>query len=241
MEKLIVLLLATVLSLTAQASEEAAVLQKADVDLADTEAVKRGAGHFVNYCLGCHALKHMRYIRLATDYGLDFKKVLQDIAPLGAGIYDPMFTAMNAHDAEKWFGIKPPDLSLAARSRGTDWLYSYLKGFYADPARPLGVNNIVYPDVGMPNVLWQLQGVQEPVYKTSGGKKTLDRLTLKERGRLSAQEFDRMVLDLVTFLDYVGEPIKQQRQSMGKYVVFFIFMFTVIAYLLKKEYWRDTE
>jgi ubiquinol-cytochrome c reductase cytochrome c1 subunit len=239
MKKLIVLFLVAVLSLTAQASEEATALQEADIDLSDTESLERGARHFVNYCLGCHALKHMRYIRIATDFGLDNKKVLADIAPLGAGIYDPLSTAMNMHDAEKWFGIMPPDLSLVARSRGADWLYSYLKGFYADPAKPTGVNNTVYQDVAMPHVLWQLQGIQEPVYKKTGGKQIIDRLVLKEPGQLSAEEFDRMVLDLVTFLDYVGEPMKQQRQSMGKYVLFFIFMFFVIAYLLKKEYWKD--
>jgi ubiquinol-cytochrome c reductase cytochrome c1 subunit len=177
---------------------------------------------------------------MAIDFGVDNKKVLKDIAPEGAGIYDKLYTAMNAHDAEKWFGIQPPDLSLIARSRTPDWLYSYLKGFYIDPAKPpLGVNNVVFKDVGMPNVFWQLQGQQEAVYKNVDGQKIIDRLVLREPGKLSEQEFDHMINDLVNFLVYVGEPVKLERERMGKYVLFFLFMFLIIAYLLKKEYWKD--
>lgn len=239
MKNLITLFLFAALSFGVCASE-GIKLQEADVDLTDNESLQRGAQHFVSYCLGCHSIKQIRYLRMAIDFGVDNKKVLQDIAPEGAGIYDKMNTAMNAHDAEKWFGIQPPDLSLIARSRGPDWLYSYLKGFYTDPAKPpLGVNNTVFKDVGMPNVFWQLQGQQEAVYKTVDGQKVIDRLVLREPGKLSEQEFDRLVNDLVNFLVYVGEPVKLERERMGKYVLFFILMFLVIAYLLKKEYWKD--
>jgi len=221
-------------------ASEGIKLEDADVDLTDKESLQRGAQHFVTYCLGCHSIKHMRYSRMAYDFGVDNKKILKDIAPEGASIYDQLHSAMNAHDAEKWFGIQPPDLSLIARSRSPNWLYSYLKGFYIDPTKPpLGVNNTVYKDVGMPNVFWQLQGQQEPVYKTVDGQKVIDRLVLREPGKLSEQEFDRLVNDLVNFLIYVGEPVKLERESMGKYVLFFISMFLVIAYLLKKEYWQD--
>jgi ubiquinol-cytochrome c reductase cytochrome c1 subunit len=239
MKNLITLILLATLSFGGYASEDIK-LQEADVDLTDNESLQRGAQHFVTYCLGCHSIKQIRYLRMAIDFGVDNKKVLQDIAPEGAGIYDKMFTAMNAHDAEKWFGIQPPDLSLIARSRGPDWLYSYLKGFYIDPNKPpLGVNNTVFKDVGMPNVFWQLQGQQEPVYKTVDGQKVIDRLVLREPGKLSEQEFDRLVNDLVNFLVYVGEPVKLERERIGKYVLFFISMFLIIAYLLKKEYWKD--
>jgi ubiquinol-cytochrome c reductase cytochrome c1 subunit len=239
MKNLITVILFMMLSFGVFASEDIQ-LETADADVTDKESLQRGAQHFVTYCLGCHSIKHIRYLRLAIDFDLDNKKVLKDIAPEGANIYDKLYSAMNAHDAEKWFGIQPPDLSLIARSRGPNWLYSYLKGFYIDVAKPpLGVNNAVFKDVGMPNVLWQLQGQQEPVYKTVDGQKVIDKLVLKEPGTLSEQEFDRFVNDLVNFLVYVGEPVKLERESMGKYVLFYIFMFLVIAYLLKKEYWKD--
>jgi ubiquinol-cytochrome c reductase cytochrome c1 subunit len=239
MKNIITIFLFLSLSFGVCASEDIK-LQEADVDLTDNESLQRGAKHFVTYCLGCHSIKHIRYLRMAIDFGVDNKKVLQDIAPEGAGIYDKLYTAMNAHDAEKWFGIQPPDLSLIARSRTPDWIYSYLKGFYIDPAKPpLGVNNIVFKDVGMPNVFWQLQGQQEAVFKTVDGQKVIDRLVLREPGKLSEQEFDRLANDLVNFLVYVGEPVKLERERMGKYVLFFLFMFLAIAYLLKKEYWKD--
>ncbi|MDZ4153730.1 cytochrome c1 [Methylicorpusculum sp.] len=146
---------------------------------------------------------------------------------------------MYAHDAEKWFGIMPPDLSLIARSRGEDWIYSYLKGFYTDKSKPLGVNNTVFPDVGMPNVLWQIQGEQTPIYKNVDGREVIEKLSIKEAGQLSEKEFDVMINDLTNFLVYVGEPVKLERERMGKYVLFFIFMIFILSYLLKKEYWKD--
>jgi ubiquinol-cytochrome c reductase cytochrome c1 subunit len=239
MKKLNTLLLLLTLSFGAHASE-AVHLQNADIDLSDNASLLRGAHHFVSYCLGCHSAKQIRYLRIALDLGVDEKKMLKDIAPEGAGIYDKMLTAMNAHDATKWFGVQPPDLSLIARSRGADWLYSYLKGFYVEKGKaPLGVNNIVFEDVGMPNVLWQLQGEQKPIYKTVDGQQVIDKLVIEEKGTLSEKEFDQFVNDLVNFLVYVGEPVQMERQSMGKYVLFFILMFLALAYLLKKEYWKD--
>lgn len=214
-------------------------LEDADVDLSDTSSLARGAKTYVTYCLGCHSSKHIRYKRFALDLGLDEKKVLEEIAPLGANIYDQMHSAMNVHDATKWFGTYPPDLSLIARSRGADWLYSYLRGFYSDPSKPLGVNNVVFEDVGMPNVLWQLQGIQTPVFKKIDGQEVITKLVLNEPGKLSPKEFDRLVNDLVSFLVYAGEPVQMERRAMGKYVLFFILMFTLVAYLLKREYWKD--
>ena len=220
-------------------AEENAHLQHAKIDPTDSESLQRGAKHFVTYCLGCHSIKHIRYQRMSLDFGIDDKKVLTDIAPQGATIYQQMNTAMNAHDSEKWFGIQPPDLSLAARSRSADWIYSYLKSFYADPKKPLGTNNLIFKDVGMPNVFWQLQGEQKATFKTVDGKQEIESLVVNVPGALSEQEFDTMVNDLVNFLVYVGEPIKLERERMGKYVLFFLSMFLLLAYLLKKEYWKD--
>jgi ubiquinol-cytochrome c reductase cytochrome c1 subunit len=240
MKKLITLFLFLALSLSFNAfASEGMELQEADIDLTDNASLQRGAKHFVTYCLGCHSVKHIRYLRIALDADIDQKKMLKDIAPEGASIYDQLHTAMNAHDAEKWFGTQPPDLSLIARSRGADWLYSYLKGFYVDKNRPFGVNNTVFEDVGMPNVLWQLQGQQRPIFKTVEGQQTIDKLVIEEKGTLSEQEFDLLVNDLVNFLVYAGEPVQLERQRLGKYVIFFILMLLSLAYLLKKEYWKD--
>jgi ubiquinol-cytochrome c reductase cytochrome c1 subunit len=214
-------------------------LESADIDLSDSASLERGAHHYVTYCLGCHSAKHIRYKRIAIDLKLDEAEILKNVAPLGAGIYDQMHSAMNKHDAEKWFGTMPPDLSLIARSRGADWLYSYLKGFYSDPGKPSGVNNAVFKDVAMPNVFWQLQGTQEATVKTVDGQEVITDLKLVEPGQLSPKEFDKAVNDLVNFLVYVGEPVQLERQQMGKYVLFFILMFIILAYLLKKEYWKD--
>lgn len=238
MKKFLITLL-LLLPLNAFASGSAVKLDSADIDLSDVDSLERGAKHFVTYCLGCHSAKYIRYKRIALDLEIDESEVLKVIAPFGAGIYDQMHSAMNAHDSEKWFGTTPPDLSLIARSRGADWLYSYLRGFYVDPSKPLGVNNLVFKDVGMPNVFWQLQGTQTPVTQKVDGQDMVTGLKLEHTGKLSAKEFDTMVNDLVNFLVYIGEPVQMERQSMGKYVLFFIMMFLVLAYLLKKEYWKD--
>jgi ubiquinol-cytochrome c reductase cytochrome c1 subunit len=238
MKKLLNTLLILMLPLGALASGSVQ-LQEADIDLTDNASLQRGAKHFVTYCLGCHSAKHIRYLRIALDFDIPKEKVLKDIAPEGANIYDQMHSAMNAHDAEKWFGTTPPDLSLIARSRGADWLYSYLKGFYTDKSKTFGVNNVFFADVGMPNVFWQQQGEQIPVYKKVDGKEIITNLVIEEPGQLSGSEFDRLVNDLVNFLVYVGEPVQLERRSMGKYVLFFIFMFLILAYLLKREYWKD--
>ena len=239
MKNLIALILLLTLSFGVVASE-AIELQEADIDLSDNESLQRGAQHFVTYCLGCHSAKHMRYLRFALDAEVDQKKVLKDIAPEGASIYDQLRSAMNKHDAEKWFGVQPPDLSLIARSRGADWLYSYLKSYYLDASRPFGVNNLVYEDTAMPNPVWQLQGEQHSeIRKTIYGEYT--KLVLEETGTLSEKEFDIFVNDLVNFLVYVGEPVQLERERIGKYVIIFLLMFLVIAYLLKKEYWQDVD
>ncbi|MCX7083085.1 MAG: cytochrome c1 [Methylococcales bacterium] len=236
MKKLIIILLLT-LSFGVIANEEIE-LQSAKIDLSDNESLQRGAKNFVTYCLGCHSAKHIRYLRIANDVGVDPQKVLKDIAPEGASIYDQLHSAMNKHDAEKWFGTQPPDLSLIARSRGPDWLYSYLKSYYVDASKPLGVNNLVFKDTAMPNPLWQLQGEQHAEQrKTIYGEYT--KLIIEEHGTLSEKDFDLFVNDLVNFLVYVGEPVQLERQRIGKYVILFLLLFLVIAYLLKKEFWQD--
>ena len=222
-------------------AEESVELQQANFDPEDRASVLHGAKTFVKYCLGCHSIKHIRYQRIAKDFNIDDKKVLAEIAPQGATIYDPMKTAMNAHDSEKWFGVQPPDLSLISRSREADWLYSYLKSFYTDPTKPLGTNNLIFKDVGMPNVFWQVQGEQIAEYLTEDGERVIDKLVVSKPGTISEQEFDTTINDLVNFLVYVGEPVKIERERIGKYVLFYLLIFLAVSYLLKKEYWKDVE
>jgi ubiquinol-cytochrome c reductase cytochrome c1 subunit len=240
MKKISLTILLLFISLAANASESID-LQQANFDPEDRGSILRGAKNFVTYCLGCHSIKHIRYQRIAQDFGIDEKKVLAEIAPQGANIYEQMHTAMNAHDSAKWFGIQPPDLSLISRSRNADWLYTYLKSFYTDPKKPLGVNNLVFKDVGMPNVLWQLQGEQKAKVEIEDGQEKIEELILETPGTLTEEQFDQFVNDLVNFLAYVGEPVKLERERIGKYVLFFLTMFLVVAYLLKKEYWKDVD
>ena len=239
---LVLLLLVSPAALLA-AGGEAIHLDQANIDPENKESLQRGARLFVNYCLSCHSAALMRYERMGNDLGIDEKLVSENLMFTGGKVGDLMTVATSAQDAKEWFGTVPPDLSVIARARGVDWLYTYLRSFYQDDSRHIGVNNLVFPDVGMPNVLWELQGVQEPVITTVKHEdgtevKTVD-LELVEPGLMSPKEFDRAVRDLVNFLDYMGEPAKYERRHLGVKVVLFLLVFLVLAYLLKKEFWRD--
>lgn len=219
-------------------------LQSANIDLKDKASLQRGAGHFVNYCMGCHSLGYMRYNRLGEDLGIDDATLRQSIILTGAKPGDLMVSTMNPVSAEKWFGIPVPDLTLVTRWRSPDWVYTYLKTFYADPTRPMGVNNLVFPNVGMPNVLAGLQGVQQPHYAEHKGPdgqmiKTVVGVEALVGGTLSPAEFDTFARDLTAFLTYAGEPMKLERQRLGIYVLLFLAIFFVVAFALKKEYWKD--
>ena len=161
----------------------------------------------------------------------------------GEKVGDPMDIAMTSAMGKKWFGAAPPDLTLVARVRGVDWLYTYMRSFYRDDSRHIGTNNLVFPDVGMPNVLWELQGIQKTVLTTvkdhDGTEHKVVKLELAESGLQSPKEFDRTVRDLVNFLDYMGEPAKYERRQLGTKVILFLVMFLVLAYLLKRDYWKD--
>ncbi len=213
-------------------------LDDADIDVTDTASLQRGAKFFMNYCAGCHSLKYQRYNRMASDLGLTADEVKANLMFTTDNIGEPITISMDPQDAEKWFGVTPPDLSVTARSRGVDWIYTYLRSFYVDEKRPFGVNNLVFPDVGMPNVLWQLQGSQKVVAKEVDGVEVHE-MEAVNPGTMSAEEFDGAVRDLTNFLSYVGEPVQAKRRAMGKWVLLFIGVFFILAYLLKKEYWKD--
>lgn len=219
-------------------------LMHADNDLADRASLQRGARLFVNYCLSCHSAAYMRYNRMGKDLGLTEEQVSENLMFAADKVGETMKVAMRAEDAAEWFGTVPPDLTLVARSRGADWLYTYLLTFYDDPARPLGVNNLAFPQVGMPHVLWELQGRQAPVYREvthHDGTTTreIERLELVQEGQLTEAQYRSAMRDLVNFLEYMGEPVQLERQRLGIWVLGFLLIFFVVAYALKKEYWRD--
>jgi ubiquinol-cytochrome c reductase cytochrome c1 subunit len=179
----------------------------------------------------------MRYNRLAEDLNLDEDLVMENLVFADVNIGETMEIAMRPDDAKNWLGKVPPDLSLASRSRGADWLYTYLLTFYQDESG--GWNNQLLKNASMPNVFWQLQGIQKPVYATHDGHEVIDHLTLAEPGLQSPEEFESSVRDLVTFMEYLGEPAKVKRKNIGVWVLLFLALFALISYALKAEYWRD--
>ena len=192
-------------------------LDNADTDIMDRASLQNGAKLFMNYCSGCHAISFMRYNRIGADLGLSDELITENLMFAGSKPGETMVTAMPEGAASKWFGGVPPDLSLVARSKGTDWIYTYLRSFYNDEARIFGVNNKVLVNASMPDVLWSLREAQ------------------------SEAEFDNSVRDITNFLDYVGEPAKLIRLQLGKWVLLFLGVLFVLTYMLKKEYWKDVK
>ncbi len=229
---------------TGSATSEGHHLYKADVDISDKASLQRGARTFVNYCMGCHSAAYMRYNRMGDDLGIE-ESILQSNLMFGTDKSgDTMTIAMQKEDAEKFFGTAAPDLSVNARSRGADWLFTYLMTFYRDDSRPFGVNNLAFKDVAMPHVLWELQGIQKPVYKMvqkedGSQREVIDHLELETPGLLDSDGYKSTVNDLVNFLVYVGEPAQIQRKKTGVIVILYLLVLLVIVYLLKKEYWKD--
>ena len=230
MKKFILALLAVV-PMLALAAGPSVNLDKANNDLSDKESLKRGFESYINYCLGCHQLQYQRYNRTFEDLGISEADGVANYMYTGKKAGDHITNTMPAKEAAKWFGSAPPDLTLEARLRSPDWIYTYLRSFYVDPNRPFGVNNTVFKDVGMPHVLQSLQGVR-----------TLDEhgnLSEATGGSMTTEEYDAFARDLSNFLEYTGEPSKLKRQAMGYWVIGFLFIFLIFAYLLKVEYWKD--
>ncbi len=222
-------------------AEEGPELPHAGTDLSDRASLQRGAGLFMNYCSGCHSLQYLRYSRMGEDLGLTPDEVQDNLNFTGAKIGEHMQVAMSKDEGEQFFGKSPPDLSVIARVRGSDWIYNYLKSFYVDESRPVGWNNTIFPNASMPNPLWQLQGVQHAQLgkPDAGGDRPVEKLLLPQPGEQSPEQFDQTARDIAAFLEYAGEPASIQRQSMGVWVILFLAFFTFLAFLLKKEYWKD--
>ena len=209
-------------------------LDKFEADLTNTASLQRGARTFTNYCLSCHSAAYMRYNRMAKDLALSDEQVLENLMFASDKIGDTMTIAMDADDAKKWFGTVVPDLSVVSRSRGTDWLYTYLRTFYRDANAPTGTNNLAFDKVGMPHVLWEQQG-----YLALEHDDHNTHLSPATKGTLNKSEYDGMVYDLVNFLAYIGEPSKLQRLALGKWVLLYLLILLLVAYPMKKAFWKD--
>ena len=216
-------------------------VQQAGNDLSDRASLQRGAKLYMNYCSSCHSLKFLRYSRMAEDLGLTEEEVMGNLNFTGAKFGEHIQVTMRDADGTEWFGKMPPDLSLISRVRGSDWIYTYLKSFYLDDTRPLGWNNQLFPNVSMPNPLWELQGLQHAEFGApdATGERHVERLVVTSAGVASAADFDQVVRDITNFLEYAGEPAALKRQAIGVWVILFLVLLTFLAYLLKQEYWTD--
>ncbi|RWA54148.1 cytochrome C [Cupriavidus sp. UYMSc13B] len=228
----------------AMASEGGFPLEPAPVNTADLSSLQRGAKVFVNYCLNCHGASMMRYNRL-KDIGLTDDQIRENLLFSADKVGETMTIAMQPKEAKAFFGAQPPDLSVIARARGDDWLYTYLRTFYRDDSRATGWNNLVFPSVGMPHVLWELQGQRaakfteveehgEKVHKFAGFEQL-------SAGKLSKVEYDQATADLVGFLDWMAEPAQNHRKRLGVWVLLFLGVFTVFAWRLNAAYWKDVK
>ena len=232
MKKFIAILIALIMGLHNSISFSADGsyhLDNAKINLDDEQSLQRGARNFINYCLNCHSANYMRYNRLA-DIGLSDDVIKENLLFTAEKTGELMDINMDSTEAKKWFGANPPNLTVTARSRGKDWIYSYLRTFYVDESRELGWNNLVYPNAAMPHVLWELQGVQNLED---------NKLKLTKSGLLSAEEYDQFVLDTTNYMVFMSEPAKLVRHKIGYYVIGFLLILLILVINLKKEFWKD--
>ena len=222
---------------TSVLAAEGPELPKAGNNISDQASLQRGAKLFFNYCVGCHSIKFMRYSRIGEDLGLTEQEVMQNLNFTGVNYGQTIESHMPPEDAAKWFGKAPPDLSLEVRAKTADWVNAYLNSFYLDPSRPVGWNNTVFPNASMPNPLWELQGIQTAVRKD--GSEEVEKLELSKSGTMTPEQYQQATRDLTNFLEYVSEPAALQRKHYGIWVLLFLAGFTLLAYMLKKEYWKD--
>ncbi len=246
MTKKVILCLLLMIPGLSFAAGGSAHLERANIDISNEASLQRGAKYFVNYCLGCHSAKYVRYNRLALDLGLTEDQLVENLMFTGERPHDTMDNSIPDADSANWFGRTPPDLSLTARARGADWIYSFLKSFYADPMKPSGANNLVLEGASMPHVLWDLQGVQEAVYRKEIGAdgephEVLDQFRISQPGSLSPEEFDLVAQDLTAFLVYISEPVQLERRSLGIKVILFLVVLFLFSFAYKKELWKDVK
>lgn len=224
-------------------ANEGPPVDRAPINMGDKASLQRGARAFANYCQNCHAASYFRYSKL-TEIGLSEEEIKANLMFASDKIGETMTVAMEKADAKTWFGVVPPDLSVEARVRGADWIYTYLRTFYKDDKRPTGWNNIAYPNVGMPHVLYELQGVQKLQAPAEGAKEAEGhegpgKLVLVKQGKLSPTEYDQFAADLTNYLVYMAEPARATRNQIGVLVLIFMVLAFFLTLALKKEFWRD--
>ncbi|HUW25090.1 MAG TPA: cytochrome c1 [Gallionella sp.] len=237
-KKLGTLLLLITMPVAAIASGTGVALDRAPVDLEDKVSLQRGAKLFTSYCLSCHGAVYMRYNRL-KDIGMSEEQIRKDLLlPEGMKLGSTMQAAMDKEAATQVYGVAPPDLSVIARSRSPDWLYTYMRSFYVDSSRPSGWNNAIFPNVGMPHILAELQGEQKLEISHGEGHEA-GKLVLDKPGTMSPAEYDVAIADLTNYLVFMGEPAKLVRHKLGFIVLGFLFLLLLLVYALKKEIWKD--
>jgi ubiquinol-cytochrome c reductase cytochrome c1 subunit len=246
MKKLPLILFLLVLPALGWASSEGACgavqCDEVKIDLNDKPSLQSGARIFINYCLSCHSASYMRYNRMGHDLGISDELVESNLLFAADKVGDLMKAVMPRDDAKEWFGTAPPDLTLEARARTPEWIYTYLRSFYRDDKSPSGWNNTVFANVAMPHVLYEWQGAQRAVFKKDDrGFMHFEKFELERPGKMSAAEFDKNMRDLTNFMVYLGEPARLERKQLGVYVLIFLLIFAVLAYLLKKNYWKDVD
>jgi ubiquinol-cytochrome c reductase cytochrome c1 subunit len=221
-------------------------LESANIDHDNVASLQRGARNFMNYCSGCHSAQYVRYSTIGKHLGLSDEQLTDNLMFNAEKTYETIKTSMSAEDARRWYGVPPPDMSLIARSRGVDYLYSFLKGFYVSPDSPTGVNNLVLAGTAMPHVLAELQGYQTANFSShenADGSVTtsFEGFELLSAGTMDAEQYDDFVRDTVNFLAYISEPIRSDRRTLGVWVLMYLVFFFVIALMLKKQIWKDVK
>ena len=236
---------------TAQAhASTGAKLEKADIDPGNIASLQRGAANFMNYCSGCHSARYVRFNTIGKYLGLSEEELVDNLMFNAERTFETIQASMPASDAARWYGTAPPDMSLMARAKGADYIYNFLKGFYLDPDSPTGVDNTVLAGTSMPHVLWELQGYQKALYSqhvetNSDGSTTttheFEKFELVSTGNLDVEEYESFVRDTVNFLAYIAEPIRAERRKLGTWVLIYLFVFLIIARMLKKQIWKDVK
>lgn len=244
--KTAIALAASIVAAGAYASGGGDSLQSAENDVNNIQSLQRGAANFINYCSGCHSAEYVRFNTLARDLELSEEQLINNLMFNADKTFETIQASMRGADAARWFGVQPPDLSLRARAKGTDYIYSLLKSFYLDPSSPTGVDNLVLSGTSMPHVLWKLQGYQraifvdEPVEGQEGvSRRVFKKFELVSEGTMSEKEYDAFVRDTANFLEYIAEPERSTRRKVGTWVIIYLLFFLILAVMLKKQIWKD--
>lgn len=223
-------------------------MDHAEIEPGNISSLQRGARNFMNYCSGCHGARYVRYNTIGADLELSEAQLVENLMFNAEKTFETIRSSMSSEDARRWYGVSPPDLSLIARSKGADYVYNFLKGFYIEPDSPTGVNNLVLAGTSMPHVLWELQGYQRAVFSehtdtagdgTSVATRHFEGFEQATPGSMDAEDYDEFVRDTVNFLAYIAEPIRSERRKLGTWVIIYLLVFLIIARMLKKQIWKD--